>query len=273
MIHRIMLGLVILSLGACVTPSEKRGMQNDIFNVQTRLLNLERQLSDTGKEAKTSSETTQKSVASTQANLDRITRELQQLHGDVDALRIGVVTGKLPGAESQEGSVADTLAKLAERLDAIEQSQEELLQALKKAGLKNSTKKPKALSNAGDLQSAFDDKKYKQVVDEGPKVLKDAKDGDKEQVRFLLAESYFKLGRMREAALKYNDFIDSKPTNKYLPLAKMRIGDCFRNLGDASTARVYYEELIKEFPNSEEAAKAKERLAGDSGKADGPEKG
>jgi TolA-binding protein len=41
----------------------------------------------------------------------------------------------------------------------------------------------------------------------------------------------------------------------------MRLGDCFRNLGDAGTAKIYYEELIKEFPNSNEASKAKERLA------------
>jgi TolA-binding protein len=41
----------------------------------------------------------------------------------------------------------------------------------------------------------------------------------------------------------------------------MRIGDCFKNLGDDTTARLYYEELIKEYPKSEEASKARESLA------------
>jgi TolA-binding protein len=66
---------------------------------------------------------------------------------------------------------------------------------------------------------------------------------------------------MRIAALKYNEFLESNPPKNYLPLVKMRLGDCFRNLGDAGTAKIYYEELIKEFPNSNEASKAKERLA------------
>jgi TolA-binding protein len=41
----------------------------------------------------------------------------------------------------------------------------------------------------------------------------------------------------------------------------MRLGDCFRHLGDNETAKLYYEELIRDFPNTDEAAKAKERLA------------
>jgi TolA-binding protein len=69
---------------------------------------------------------------------------------------------------------------------------------------------------------------------------------------------------MREAALKFNEFLESKPGKKYLATAKMRIGDCFRHLGDGATAKVYYEELIKEFPDSDEATKAKEGL-GDKG--------
>src|SRR5262249_48489802 len=156
----------------------------------------------------------------------------------------------------KEGSVASTLNTLTQRLDAVEAAQEDVLEAIKKAGAaskKTADKKDskKKLGGADELQQAYDDKHYKQVTEDAPKPLKESKGAAKEQIRFLLAESFFKLGKMRDAALKFNELVESKPSAKYMPLAKMRIGDCFKNLGDDTTARLYYEELIKEYPKSE----------------------
>lgn len=74
-----------------------------------------------------------------------------------------------------------------------------------------------------------------------------------------MAESQFRVGNIQEAALKFNDFVDSKPAS-HLAEAKMRLGDCFRHLGDNATAKVYYDEVTKQFPGSPEATKAGERL-------------
>ena len=153
---------------------------------------------------------------------------------------------------------------------------------MKKAGLGKGKKKGekgaaekggdrRPAASVADLQKEFDDKHYKWVADDAAKLLRSAEGADKEQARFLVAESYFKLGDFRQAALKYNDFLESKPAKKNVPLAKMHMGDAFRKLGDAETAKVYYEELIKEFPTSDEAAKAKDRLAEQS--KDGQKKG
>ncbi len=260
----------VSSFSGCITPSEKKAMQGDIFNTQTRLLTLEQQLTESKTEVKTTGDSASKRIASTKADMDRLMAEIQRMHGDIDGLRVGVVTGQMPGTDpDKEGSVASTLNSLTQRLEAIETAQEEILEAIKKVGsssgkrtadLKKADAKKKA-GGADDLQAAFDDKHFKQVTDDAPKLLKEAKGGEKEQIRYLLAESFFKLGKMRDAALKYNELVESKPSAKYMPAAKMRIGDCFKNLGDDTTARLYYEELIKEFPKSDEAAKARESLA------------
>ena len=81
------------------------------------------------------------------------------------------------------------------------------------------------------------------------------------ELTYLYAESLYKLGSLKDAAIEFHDFIDSKPPVKYLPHAKMRMGDCYRHLGDKETAVIYYEELISEYPKTEEADYAKERLA------------
>lgn len=257
-----------IGLWSCITPTEKKDMQTDIFNVQTRLLTLERQLTDTSKESKNTGDTAGKRLASTRTDVDRMQRDIREIRGEIDALRIGVVTGRLPGAttDDQQGSVAGTLARLTQRLDSIEQTQADILDAITKAGVKKNpnTKKPNgraAVVSVKDLEGAFEGKRYKQVIDDVPQVLKDSAPGERERLRYLQAESYFKLGDMRVAALKFNELLDSKPAKDLIPTIKMRLGDCFRNLGDADTAKIYYQELIREFPSTDEASKAKERLA------------
>lgn len=265
---------IVFLLSGCITPREKREMQNDLFNVQTRLLTLERSLSDTSKDARSTGETASRKLASNHAELERMNHEMQQIRGEIDALKVGVSTGQMPGRENQPNSVAGQLGRLSDRLDDIEQTQEELLEALKKAGLgkpnaKKNSGNSKKIGSVGDLQSAFDDKKYKQVIEEGPRLSTTGSSADKEKARFLTAEALFKLGKMREAALKYSEFVESHPSPKLLPTVKMRLGDCFRHLGDKTTAQIYYEELIKEFPDSDEAGKAKERLSQDEKKSQG----
>lgn len=272
--YRLPIPFIVFLLSACITPREKREMQNDLFNVQTRLLTLERSLSDTSKDARNTGESASRKLASNHAELERMNHEMQQIRGEIDSLKVGVSTGQMPGRENQPNSVAGQLGRLSDRLDDLEQTQEELLEALKKAGLGKSNAKKnsgnsKKISNVGDLQGAFDDKKYKQVIEEGPRLATTGSSADKEKARFLTAEALFKLGKMREAVLKYSEFVESHPSPKLVPIVKMRLGDCFRHLGDKTTAQIYYEELIKEFPDSDEAGKAKERLSQDEKKSQG----
>lgn len=135
--------LLCVSFTACITPGEKRVMKDDIYSVQMRLLNLERLLADTSKDAKSTGDSATKRIASTQAELERMSRELQMIRGEIDALRVGVLTGQLPGADpsSQEHSVAKNLTKLSDRVAAVESAQEDLIEVLKKAGVKSGKKK------------------------------------------------------------------------------------------------------------------------------------
>ena len=253
-----------VAMTSCITPNEKKQIRKDVFDAQARILHLESLLNASNKGGSESN----KRLANTSASLDRMTRDLQMLRGDIDGLRIGVITGQMPGIseENADKSIASTLTDLSERIEQLEKSQDELLAAIKSSGSKKSRKKstPKVrtpMTSANSLKSSFDKKRYKHVVEDAPKVLKKSSGKDKEQTLYLFAESLYKLGKVREAALKYNDFIESRPSNTFLPSAKLRMGDCFRHLGDSDTAKLYYDELIREFPDSSQAGKAKEQIA------------
>ena len=252
-------GVVLLGSG-CITPSEKKRLNNELFSAQSRLLNLEKQLSVNQAEVKTTGSSASRRIASTKADLDKINRELGLIRGELDSLKVAVKTGKLPGSSEDGLSVGGRLTSINDRVEALEESQEELLEAISKAGAK-STSKRKSATTVAELQKAFDANRFTHVTKDAGDLLKTVPEDDKEQVRFLYAESLYKLGKLREAALKFNDFIDAKPTDRYLPQAQLRMGDCFRHLGDMETAKLYYGELLKNFPKSEAAQTAEERLA------------
>jgi TolA-binding protein len=52
-----------------------------------------------------------------------------------------------------------------------------------------------------------------------------------------------------------------KPSKKHLAQAKMRMGDCYRHLGDVETAMIYYQEVVRDFPKTEQGIKSKERIS------------
>jgi len=250
----------LMVLTACISPGEKRQMRDDLFSAQTRILTLEKQLTDTSNEAKNYGTSNVKKIASTQADIDKLVRDIQLMKGEIDSIKNSMRTGVVPGEDS--GGSGVTLQSLAERVQSVEQAQEELLEALNKAGVKKPKKaERKSAGNLKDLKSDFNAKRYTNVVADSAAVIKKESGSNKNEAKYLWAEAYFKLGRMRDAALKFNDLLDSKPSAEMMPVVKMRLGDCFRNLGDPATAKIYYEELIADFPSTNEAVKAKERLA------------
>lgn len=285
----LVVGCLVVALGGCYTPAKERALKNDIFAIQTRMLQLEQQLVDGTKESAATGEVAKRSIASTSSEIERLSKELQRTRGDIDALKIGVTTGQMPGQETAaEGSLASQIADIKERLAAVEQQQADLIAAMeanakkgpaakgkgddKAKGAKVNDKSGSEVATAAQIKALFEKKKYKQVAEDGPKVLKGAKGKDKEELNYMVAESLYRAGKLRDAALQFNQLLESNPSEKYIPLAKMRMGDSFRHLGDKSTAKIYYEELIAKFPESEEAAKAKERLAELGGSPAGGEK-
>jgi TolA-binding protein len=264
---------VLASLTACLTPGEEQQLRDDIFGLQTRVLQMENQLSAQGKEINTA---TSRQEASVSTRLDKIAIELQRIKGDIDALRIGVTTGQLPGTDpDQEGSVAQTLSQLNERITAVEENQNKILgvveksvEASKKSEKKGdkakaakAEKKSSSLKTLDEMRTAFDKKKFKTIAAEGEAVLAGLKNKkDKQEATYIMAESLYKAGDIREAALKFNDYIESKP-KEHMSVALLRMGDCFQQLGDAETAKIYYQELIQKYGSSAEAKQAKNKLA------------
>lgn len=298
----------LLMITGCFTPAKERQLHDEIFGLQTRVMQLEGALMDENTPA---GEAAKRRLASTAADIEKISNEMNRIKGELDALKLGVSTGFMPGVEGdQSNSVGGKIRSLSERMATLEATQGDVVASLEKQGVnlkspekaaeKSKTnragdrtsdlsgersldkqsdkisdradhekaasaeephKSDKSLATLKQFRDAYGKRQFKRVIEDAPaaiKLLTKAK--DREEVAFLHAEALYKLGQMREAALQFNEFIDSKPAAKYLPQARLRMGDAFRNLGDPATAKIYYQELITKHPKSPEATKAKDRL-------------
>lgn len=266
--------VILTQLNACFTPAKERRLNDEIFNLRTRVMQLENALTDENTPA---GEAAKRRLASTATEIERMSSEIRRLRGDMDALKVGITTGFLPGVEGdQTTSVGGKLRVLDERLAALEAAQSSVQDNLpaspqsdpRQISKPASAKKvetpkgsQKSLTSVTQFRSALKKRQFKKIIDDAPDAAKAAKKSrDRDEIRYLHAEALYKLGQMREAALQFNDFIDSKPGTKFLPQARLRMGDAFRNLGDPTTAKIYYQELIDKHPKSSEAGKAKDRL-------------
>lgn len=263
----LLLACVVLA-SACATRAKHAALAGDLFVLKKRLLDIEHSIDTSRKEQDTKSTTGSKRIATVQNRLAAIEAQLQKMTGLLDALKVGVITGRYPGLSAEHESVASTLSDLQTRTDALSATQATLLKEFKtllalydkKKKVKRSKKRKKITDLAG-LKTAFTREHYLYVFEDAQAVIEGLQDqATRVEAMYLLAESTFKLGKIRDAALYFNDLVDAGGDTKYLRLAKLRLGDCFRHLGDKKTARLFYQDVVSNFAASEEAKQATEKL-------------
>ncbi|HJY83065.1 MAG TPA: tetratricopeptide repeat protein, partial [Candidatus Binatia bacterium] len=77
--------------------------------------------------------------------------------------------------------------------------------------------------------------------------------------QYLIGESYFDQKDYNRAILEFNDVLKYRRGDK-IPAALLRQAQAFLEIGDRTDARLILQKLINDYPNSEQAKEAKDRL-------------
>ena len=110
--------------------------------------------------------------------------------------------------------------------------------------------------------AAMDAEKQAQIAQAQAKVA--AADEAAKQSKFTafqIAEAHFKNKEWKKAILSYQKYSEEMPKGKFVSDAKYKIGVSFQELGLKDEAVAFYEEVIAQFPNSENGKKARYRLS------------
>ncbi|HMK73367.1 MAG TPA: tetratricopeptide repeat protein, partial [Myxococcaceae bacterium] len=81
------------------------------------------------------------------------------------------------------------------------------------------------------------------------------------EAHFQLAESYFVEDKCAEALPEYGQLVKGFPNSKSMPTALLHSADCFQRLKNLDAAQAALDQVIKRYPGTEAAKKAKARLA------------
>ncbi len=78
--------------------------------------------------------------------------------------------------------------------------------------------------------------------------------------RYFLADCYLLLGEKEKAKVIFEDIIRNYSNSQRAKHSLLKLGDLEEKEGNLQKAKFYYNEIIKKFPDSEEALRAGERL-------------
>jgi len=104
----------------------------------------------------------------------------------------------------------------------------------------------------GDSEKAR--KLFQDIIDRHPK----SEQADNAQ--FWIGETYYREKWYEKAILEYQKVIENYPKGNKVPASLLKQGFAFLNLGDKTNSRIILQELIKKYPQSNEAKIAQDKL-------------
>lgn len=92
---------------------------------------------------------------------------------------------------------------------------------------------------------------YQKASQDGPLV---------ENALYWIGESHAALGQLQKAVNTFQELVSKYPKSARVPTALYRMGIIYEEAKDQKSARFYYNQVIRDFPNSPEAALARSKL-------------
>ena len=249
--------LSFLVLAGCASKSDLDYLRSDMDELKTRLFKTEKDMgtlqSETREVVQNDLGTVRKGAADLQATIEGIKVDMQ------------VVSGKLDDVALSAKKPADDLALLKEdtnrRFTALEGRLEKLEKNLEEQKKVAETKpeNPDALYQKGvDTAKSGDAQKARELLTRFVELY--PSHNMVANARYWLGETYYSEKKYDQAILEFQEVIKNFPGKEKVPAAMLKQGMAFKELGDVKSARYLYKKLVADFPSSEEARVAKEKL-------------
>jgi tol-pal system protein YbgF len=256
------IGCLLLLVG-CLPPAQSQlKLENDLELMKRHLAALEQGRNDGGSQARRQLETLGRQVAELQSGLDTLRVELQSINGRLDDVNR---SGEQSAADLSlvRDDLSMQISVLAKRLGGTE---EQLLQAAKAPVASPPPAKtvektsPETAYQAG-LEKILDGSDYA-----GGRTALEAfiqqypKHELKVNALYWMGEALYGEKKYEQAILKFQEVIQQHSDHPKAAAALLKQGKAFAALGDKVNAETTWRELVKNFPLSPEAEKAKSLL-------------
>ena len=278
--------LAILTFFGCASQNDLNQVRRDADEMKNSLFTLEMSLAEVRGEVKDGVE---QSLAGTRKSLEALQKDMTGYQMDMAAIRKGgadlqatldsarvemqLLTGKVDDVRILAQKPADDLNLLKEdlgrrlaaldmRLAALEKSVAEQQKSLAEQQKKESQKEqptPEILyQQAYDALKAGDFIKARELF--GTFLAQNPKHNLAANAHYWLGETYYGEKKFEQAVLEFQEVIKNFPEKEKVPAAMLKQGMAFKEMGDGKSAIYIYKKLVEEFPKTEEAKIAREKL-------------
>ncbi|MDI6776656.1 MAG: tol-pal system protein YbgF [Syntrophales bacterium] len=269
----------LIAISGCATPQGLKQVRGELVivdetvkTIELKTLALKEEL-----EKKTEAITTlRKGQAGVGADITELRDHIQQLKGIVEGLRKDILT------MVQQANRRDEEYKvLREKLDNISfkiNFIESFLGISKKSELGEvaagrdrqgvSPPSKDAIKGKADRESVyaaayetFKEGKYEKARTEFQNFLKQFSDTEySDNAQFWIGECYYLEKKYEKAILEYEKVAKNYPQGNKVPYALLKQGFSFLELGDKSSARIILQQVIKDYPHTNQARIARAKL-------------
>jgi tol-pal system protein YbgF len=264
-------------------------LQQDMITLERRLDNLEfrnrelqkqndklaRQFQNSGQNLESSEKGLRSQYAGLSADMQTMQQEVRLLNGRIEEIQYlanrKVSDIETTGQKSQErlDTINLTLSKLDARLSQVEQYLNLGAQGQPQPPSGKGVTAVAARAGGGlteeqlyaDGRKAYDNGELDAARQLFQKFLKEfPKSKNVDNAQFWIGESYYREKWYERAILEYQTVIEKYPNGNKVPAAMLKQGMALQQIGEKPSARLIFEELVKKYPKSSEAAVASKKL-------------
>ncbi len=247
-------GVLVFLLGGCVATPQQQRAERDLEEMKRRLADLERAVAarqqDQGLEGR----------------LGNMARQQADLQVALDALRVELQrsNGRLEELSHQDQALREEMTLLRDDLGLKVAALEE------RVGKLASAPPPVVVPPVAAPEDLYEEGlqliQKKGEFARGMEVLRTFLQRYPQHelavnAQYWIGEAFYGEKKYENAILQFQDVIQKYPGHAKAPAALLKQGLAFHALGDIKNARVILQKVIDSYPKSEEAGKARERLA------------
>ncbi len=267
----LILPVMLLALSGCATTDDLKALRSELNRgVEEKVAVIDDNLASLKKELEKNSEVLaqiRKGSANTGADVSELRDNLQQLRGQVEALRKDVAR-----STKKEEDYKEKFDNLILKINFIEN----FLEIGRKDSLVEPGDRGKAAGSAAAKDPArrqdkevlystayqiFKDGNYDKARTEFRNFLALYPESEySDNAQFWIGECYFFEKNYEKAILEYEKVAKNFPGGNKVPYALLKQGLSFLKLNDKTSAKLILQQVIKDFPNTNQARIARSKL-------------
>ncbi len=254
--------VLVFFVSGCATSSDLKAVRSELDQqMEEKLAAVDTRIAAVQKEQEKSTTTLasmRKGQANTSADFAELRDNIQQLHGQVEALK------KETSRDSKEykAKIDNLLLKINFIENFLEISKKDSSSDIDSSALTKdpSGKQDKAAIYAAAYQT-FKGGNYTKAREAFQGFLTAHPAGEySDNAQFWIGECYFFEKKYDKAILEYEKVTKQFPSSNKVPYALLKQGISFQNLGDKVSAKLLLQQVIRDYPNTSQARIARSKL-------------